>query len=73
MGNVSEWQQAQYTMRAFQLAKEWGVAGPMILWNLNFGPTFGTGYPETSYSVLRPDGSPRPVYLSLANAQKVTQ
>jgi polysaccharide biosynthesis protein PslG len=66
MAYVDEWQQALYTMRAYEMAAEMGGLGPMMLWNLNFGPTFGAAYPESAYSLLRPDGSPRPVYRTLA-------
>lgn len=70
MAAVSEWQQAEYTLRAWQLAQEWEWMGPMILWNLNFAPTFDTDFAESGYSLLRPDGSARPVYLSLQMAEK---
>ena len=65
MNAVSEWQQAGYTLRAFELAHEWRWVGPLFLWNLNFSTELGTEYAESGYSLLRPDGSPRPVYLAL--------
>ena len=68
MNNVSEWQQAEYITRAFELGQQSENIGPMILWNLNFGPTLGNAFSESGYSVLRPAGSPRPSYLSLQNA-----
>lgn len=70
MAYVSEWQQAEYGLRAFQLAQANPRIGPLFLWNLNFGPLLGTDFSESGYSVLRPDGSKRPFYLSLANAPK---
>ena len=70
MTAVTEWQQAQYTLRAYEIAHNSPKIGPMILWNLNFGPLLGDGYAETGYSILRPDGSPRPVYLALQAAPK---
>lgn len=69
MANVTEQQQAQYTLRAFELANQNDWQGPMILWNLNFGPTLGPDYPVSAYSVIRPDGSPRPVMLALTTIQ----
>jgi hypothetical protein len=66
MGAVDEQQQAAYTLRAYEMARDWEWVGPLFLWNLNFGPTFGTDFVESSYSVLRPDGSPRPLFHSLA-------
>ncbi|MEJ2747158.1 MAG: hypothetical protein P8183_04475, partial [Anaerolineae bacterium] len=62
MANVTEWQQAVYILRAYELANEWKEVGPMFLWNLNFGPLLGRQFSESGYSVLRPDGSPRPAY-----------
>lgn len=73
MGAVNEWQQATYTLRAFEMGQQWPWVGPMILWNLNIGPTFGPDYPESAYSLLRPDGSRRPVYRALSSAAKQTQ
>jgi spore germination protein YaaH len=32
-------QQAQFTVRAYQLAKEWGWVGTMFLWNLDYNVT----------------------------------
>lgn len=65
MAAVDEQQQAAYTLRAYELARDWEWVGPLILWNLNFAPTFGTDFVESAYSALRPDGSPRPLYNSL--------
>jgi len=65
MANVSEWQQAVYTLRAYELAHDWPWVGPMMLWNLNFAPWLGPQFSESGYSLLRPDGTPRPAYLSL--------
>ncbi len=70
MVNNSEWQQAEYILRAFELANEWDFIGPMILWNLNFAPTLGNQFSESGYSLLRPDGSLRPAYQSLQSIKK---
>ena len=70
MSHVSEWQQAVYTQRAFVLAQELPWVGPMLLWNLNFAPEIGPQFSESGYSILRPDGSPRPAYLALAAIPK---
>ncbi|MBX3058486.1 MAG: cellulase family glycosylhydrolase [Anaerolineae bacterium] len=70
MADVSEWQQAVYTLRAVEMAQVGEVAGPLILWNLNFGPLLGTDFSESGYSLLRPDGTKRPLYFSLATAPK---
>jgi hypothetical protein len=65
MANVSEWQQALYIMRAYELAHGWDWVGPLFLWNLNFGETLGSDYAESGYSLLRADGSRRPAYRAL--------
>ncbi len=65
MAAVSEWQQASYTLRAYELAHSWPWVGPLFLWNLNFAPLLGIDFSESGYSLLRPDSSPRPVYLAL--------
>lgn len=70
MNNVSEWQQATYTQRAFALAHDWPWVGPMMLWNLNFAPWLGPEFSESGYSLLRPDGSPRPSFFAVADLPK---
>jgi hypothetical protein len=70
MAEVNEAQQAIYTRRAFEIAQDLPGVGPLILWNLNFGPTFGSGYAESAYSLLRPDGARRPVFEALATVPK---
>lgn len=65
MNDVTERQQAVYTLRAYELAQSIEWLGPMILWNLNFGPLLGPDFSETGFSILRPDGSKRPVYWTL--------
>lgn len=65
MAHVNEWQQAAYTLRALALAEELHAGGPLFLWNLNFAPTFGNAFTESAYSILRPDGRPRPLFLAL--------
>jgi polysaccharide biosynthesis protein PslG len=65
MAGVSEWQQAVYVLRAFELAHDWEWAGPMFLWNLNFAPGIGSAFSESGYSILRSDESRRPAYRAL--------
>jgi polysaccharide biosynthesis protein PslG len=73
MAYVSEWEQAVYTMDAFALAHENERIGPMMLWNLNFAPLLGAAASKAGYSLLRPDGSPRPLYLALQNAPRTLE
>lgn len=70
MNNVTEWQQAKYTQRAFALAHDWPQVGPMMLWNLNFAPWLGDAFSESGYSLLRPDGSARPAFFALIGLPK---
>ncbi len=70
MAYVTEWQQAVYILRAYELANEWESVGPMILWNLNFGPLLGDQFSESGYSLLRRDGSRRPAFRALAALPK---
>lgn len=60
-------EQAQYSVRAYQMAKAWGWVGAMFLWNLDFGVT----NPDTVlayWSLLRPN--PVPAYSALAAMPK---
>ncbi len=70
---IDQWQQANYTIRAFQLGEERSWVGPMILWNLNFSTLLGVldkSDPQAAYGMLNPDWSPRPVYQLLKDAPK---
>jgi hypothetical protein len=63
-------EQASYVSRAFQLGREWGYVGPMILWNLNFCQVVGVTGEQCLWSLLDPAGNPRPAYLSVQNMPK---
>lgn len=63
-------EQAEWTVKAFQMGKNWGWVGPMILWNLNFAPVAGPCDEKAAWSVVGPEWSPRPVYHALANMPK---
>ncbi|MCD4687361.1 MAG: LysM peptidoglycan-binding domain-containing protein [Anaerolineae bacterium] len=58
-------EQASYTLRGFQLGRELGYVGPMILWNLNFCPVVGQTGEQCLWGLLDPAGNPRPAYLAL--------
>jgi hypothetical protein len=70
MAYVTEWQQAVYILGAYELADEWESVGPMILWNLNFGPLLGNQFSESGYSLLRADGGERPAFRALVHLPK---
>ncbi len=63
--HVSEQQQADYTVRGFQIGLGTPWVGPMFLWNLNISTIWGGERPESAYSLLHPDGSYRPVYIAV--------
>jgi hypothetical protein len=67
--DVTEAQQAAYTVRGFHMGRAMESTGPMILWNLNIATIWGEGRPESAYSLLRPDGSYRPAYIALRVAE----
>ena len=60
----TERQQAEYLVKAFDIAKQRGYVGAMFVWNLNF---FGTDYAKRAFAVLNPDWSPRPAHTALAS------
>jgi hypothetical protein len=62
---VSEAEQADYVVRAFHMGDERPWVGPMFLWNLNLSVIWGADNAFSAYSLLRPDGSPRPAYVAL--------
>lgn len=68
MLQTSEWQQAEYIARAYELSQTMPTVGPMMLWNLNFAPLLGQDFSESGYSILNADGAPRPAYLTLQQA-----
>jgi hypothetical protein len=70
MNDVSEWEQADYLLRALEIGGKDSTIGPMIIWNLNFAPLLGSDFTESGYSILRPDGKPRAAYRSLEHAKK---
>ena len=66
---VSEADQADYIVRAFQMGDERSWVGPMFLWNLNLATIWGADNSFSAYSLLRPDGSYRPAYIALRLAE----
>jgi hypothetical protein len=65
---TSEAQQAQYILRAFEIARqEWPWMGAMFLWNLNYAatPSIQTSDEKYAWSVLRGDWSNRPAFEAI--------
>jgi len=68
--DINEQQQADYLVRAYTWARNWGHAGVMFLWNLNFWPAAGAENEMAKYGIVRGDWSPRPAYIALRNMPK---
>ncbi len=66
----TEQDQANYIVRAYQMAKAWGWVGPMFLWNLNYGPASGKFDEKAGFGIVYPNWSPRPAFYALANMPK---
>jgi hypothetical protein len=62
--------QADYLVKAMQIAKQSGYMGVMFIWNLDFSLEVGGWWEGSKFSVLRPDGTPRPAYHALARMPK---
>ncbi len=62
-------EQAQWTVRAYQMMKAWGFVGPAFLWNLNFRMT-NNGTELAQWGIVDPSGNPLPVYNALAAMPK---
>lgn len=72
-GFINQWQQADYTLRAFLIAQERPYMGPVILWNLNFATStidVDKSDPQTGYGMIDTHWQPRPVYSTLKDAPK---
>jgi polysaccharide biosynthesis protein PslG len=68
---ISEDQQAQYLVAAYQWAKEkWPWVGVMFLWNLNFSTVSPPTDEKTPWSIIYADYSPRPSYDALKKMPK---
>jgi serine/threonine protein kinase len=62
--------QAEYLVKAMQIAEESGYMGVMFVWNLDFSVEKGAGWEGSKFSLLRADGTPRPAYHALAGMSK---
>ena len=65
MNDVTEAEQAEFTLRALEMVNNDPLLAPPMLWNLNFGSHFGAGIEFSGYGLLRPDASSRPLYDAL--------
>jgi len=62
-------EQATWTVRAYEMGRNWGWVGPMFLWNLNFKVVAG-GSEQAQWGIVNGDWSPLPVYSALAAMPK---
>ena len=62
-------EQAQWTVRAYQMMREWGWVGPAFLWNLNFR-VVANGTEKAQWGIVDPGWGPLPVYNALASMPK---
>jgi hypothetical protein len=62
--------QADYLVKAMQIAKQSGYMGVMFIWNLDFSVEVGGGWEGSKFSLLRADGTTRPAYTALAKMAK---
>jgi hypothetical protein len=66
----TEAEQAQFIVRAYEMARNWGFVGPMFLWNLNFAPVSGRQDEKAAFGIVRHDWAPRPAFSALQNMPK---
>ncbi|NLE77585.1 MAG: hypothetical protein GX605_12660, partial [Chloroflexi bacterium] len=62
-------EQAQFTVRAYQMGRAWGWVGPMFLWNLNFKVIAG-GSEMAQWGIVDGGWGPMPVYNALKGMPK---
>lgn len=62
-------EQAAWTVQAYQMAKNWGWVGGMILWNLNF-KMVAPGSEQAQWGIVDEYGNPLPTYHALASMPK---
>jgi len=65
-------EQADNIVRAFQLMHEWDFVWLAFLFNLDYSPKAGgnTQDDSTLFSIVFPDGSPRPAFEALRDMPK---
>lgn len=62
-------EQAEWTVQAYQMMKNWGWVGPAFLWNLNFR-VVADGTEKAQWGIVGNDWSPLPAYNALAAMPK---
>ncbi|HAJ34286.1 MAG TPA: hypothetical protein DCL15_01150 [Chloroflexi bacterium] len=62
-------EQAQWTVEAYQMMKNWGWVGPAFLWNLNFR-VIANGTELAQWGIVDSSWNPLPAYTALAQMPK---
>ncbi|HQY90467.1 SH3 domain-containing protein [Caldilinea sp.] len=62
-------EQAQWTVEAYQMMKNWGWVGPAFLWNLNFR-VVANGTELAQWGIVDSSWNPLPVYTALSQMPK---
>jgi hypothetical protein len=62
-------EQAQWTVKAYQLMKQWGFVGVAFLWNLNFD-VVAPGTEKAQWGILNADWTPTQTYNALKSMAK---
>lgn len=62
-------EQAEWTVQAYQMMRDWGWVGPAFLWNLNFR-VVADGTEKAQWGIVANDWSPLPIYNALASMPK---
>ncbi len=62
-------EQAQWTVKAYQMMKAWGWVGPAFLWNLNFR-VVANGTEKAQWGIVDNGWGPLPAYSALKNMPK---
>ena len=65
----SKQDQAEWTVKAYQMMKAWGWVGVAFLWNLNFG-VVAPGSEMAQWGIVDQYWHPYPVYIALKNMRK---
>ena len=62
-------EQANWTVEAYSMMRNWGWAGPAFLWNLNFR-VVANGTERAQWGIVNSDWSPLPAYTALKQVAK---
>jgi hypothetical protein len=62
-------EQAQWTVEAYRMMKQWRWVGPAMLWNLNFR-VVADGTEKAQWGIVRNDWTPLPIFNALRDMPK---